>query len=77
MKLNHFICPTCGHDFYCDATYATCDACQTFFYAAQSRTGTALPFTQSVGSPVIAATRHSFIANGYFDINGRWIQMSF
>ncbi len=37
-KVNHFICPTCGHDFYDTGAYATCDACQTFFYAAQSRT---------------------------------------
>lgn len=35
---NHMICPRCGHDFYCDGAYATCDACQTFFYASQSRT---------------------------------------
>lgn len=38
MKINHFICPTCGHDFYASDAYATCDSCQTFFYAAASRT---------------------------------------
>lgn len=38
MKLNHFICPNCGHDFYDDYEYATCDACQCFFYASQSQT---------------------------------------
>jgi hypothetical protein len=32
MKLNHFKCPTCGHDWYEDGAYGTCDACQTFFY---------------------------------------------
>lgn len=37
-KLNHMICPHCGHDFYTACAYATCDACQTFFYAAASRT---------------------------------------
>ena len=37
-KLNHFICPTCGHDFYDSCAYATCDACNTFFYCSQSRT---------------------------------------
>jgi hypothetical protein len=38
MKLNHFICPLCGHDFYADAAYATCDACQCCFYATHSQT---------------------------------------
>lgn len=37
-KMNHFVCPRCGHDFYDDAAYSTCDACQTFFYVSQSRT---------------------------------------
>ncbi len=37
-NLNHMICPTCGHDFYVEAAYGTCDACQTMFYAGQSRT---------------------------------------
>lgn len=37
-NFNHFICPTCGHDFFANGAYATCDACQTFFYAAQSLT---------------------------------------
>jgi hypothetical protein len=38
MTLNHMICPHCGHDFYTDTAYATCAACQTFFYASASRT---------------------------------------
>jgi hypothetical protein len=37
-KMNHFICPSCGHDFYDKCAYATCDACQKFFYCSQSRT---------------------------------------
>lgn len=37
-NLNHFICPNCRHDFYAEAAYATCDACQTFFYVSQSMT---------------------------------------
>ena len=37
-KLNHMICPTCGHDFYTNCAYATCDACQRMFYASESRT---------------------------------------
>lgn len=38
MKLNHMICPLCCHDFYVDTAYATCDACQCFFYASESKT---------------------------------------
>ena len=38
MKIT--ICPNCGHGFYCDAAYATCDACQCLFYANQSSTCT-------------------------------------
>ena len=38
MKLNHMICPHCGHDFYTKSAYATCDACNCFFYASQSKT---------------------------------------
>lgn len=38
MKINHMICPNCGHDFFVDCAYATCDACQTFFYAGESKT---------------------------------------
>jgi hypothetical protein len=37
-NLNHFTCPNCGHDFYADNAYATCDACSCFFYAGESRT---------------------------------------
>lgn len=38
MKLNHFVCPNCGHDFYSDCAYGTCDACNCMFYACQSKT---------------------------------------
>jgi hypothetical protein len=38
VKLNHFICPNCGHDFYTECAYATCDACNCMFYASQSKT---------------------------------------
>jgi len=38
VKVNHFICPNCGHDFYSNCAYATCDSCNTMFYASQSRT---------------------------------------
>jgi hypothetical protein len=37
MKINHMICPLCGHDFYTDCAYGTCDACQCSFYASDSR----------------------------------------
>jgi hypothetical protein len=40
MKLNHFICPNCGHDFYDSDACATCDACHCFFYASQSKSRT-------------------------------------
>ncbi len=36
MKLNHFKCPNCGHDWYEDSCYGTCDKCGTFFYLAQA-----------------------------------------
>lgn len=38
MKLNHFVCPNCGHDFYAEGGYATCDGCQVPFYVSQSQT---------------------------------------
>ena len=38
MKINHFICPNCGHDFYSEAACVSCDACQCCFYASQSKT---------------------------------------
>lgn len=38
MKLNHFICPNCEHDFYMSTAYGICDACQTHFYARDSLT---------------------------------------
>ena len=56
MKLNHFICPNCGHDFYSDCAYATCDACQLFFYASESET--------SIGS------RNTTLCNCYYHKSG-------
>ncbi len=50
-KLNHFICPRCGHDFYATGAYATCDACQTFFYASQSRTCNLADKTFTINAP--------------------------
>jgi hypothetical protein len=38
MKLNYFICPVCGHDFYAEGACVMCDACNCSFYASQSRT---------------------------------------
>jgi predicted amidophosphoribosyltransferase len=38
LKLNHFICPNCGHDFYAEGASVACDACQCCFYASQSHT---------------------------------------
>ncbi len=32
MKLNEFICPSCGHRWFDKCAYGTCDACNTFFY---------------------------------------------
>ena len=66
MKLNHFICPNCGHDFYADAAYATCDACQLCFYAAQSLTRT---------EPVVLK-KTTATGGGYY-LNGQWIQTVF
>ena len=43
MKLNHYICPNCGHDFYDEAACTKCDACQCNFYASQSKTVTLCP----------------------------------
>jgi hypothetical protein len=37
MKLNELICPSCGLKCLVDASYTTCDGCQTYFSAAQSR----------------------------------------
>jgi hypothetical protein len=52
MQINHMICPTCGHDFYVDCAYATCDACQTFFYATQSKTSKKESRNLLAGAPV-------------------------
>lgn len=37
MKLNELVCPSCGLKCMTDATYTTCDSCNTLFYANQSR----------------------------------------
>ena len=37
MKLNKMVCPRCGHEFWTECASGTCDACQTFFYAAWSK----------------------------------------
>lgn len=38
LVINHMICPSCGHDFFIQANYATCPACWCFFYTSQSLT---------------------------------------
>lgn len=68
LKLNHFVCPGCGHDFYAEGAYATCDGCQTTFYAAQSRTCNPPP-------PVIRYPAGTVTGGGYW-LNGVWIQTS-
>ena len=37
-KLNHFVCPNYGHDFYAEGACVSCDACQRVFYASESMT---------------------------------------
>ena len=39
MKLNELICPKCGMKMLTNCSYATCDACNTFFYASQMKKG--------------------------------------
>ena len=59
MKLNHMICPCCGHDFYVDAAYGTCDGCQTFFYVPFSRTvqpPALRPARPTIEFPIVADT---------------------
>lgn len=46
-KLNHFICPTCGHDFYDTGAYSMCDGCLTHFYVSGSRTSHPHRFTKT------------------------------
>lgn len=36
MKLNRFVCPNCGHEWFEDASYSSCDVCLTHFYLDQS-----------------------------------------
>jgi predicted amidophosphoribosyltransferase len=38
MKINHMVCPNCGHDFYVEEAWARCDACGRVFYASESGT---------------------------------------
>ena len=37
MKLNELVCPTCGLKCLTDTSCVTCDSCQTYFHANQSR----------------------------------------
>lgn len=69
IKLNHFICPRCGHDFYAEGAYATCDGCQTVFYASQSKT-CSLPHTSLIRYPAGSVT-----GGGYW-LNGEWVRTS-
>lgn len=66
-QLNHMICPNCGHDFYTQAAYATCDACQTFFYAAQSQTCNPPPHVpnRAMNSGALAAGYPSITVGGW------------
>ncbi len=35
-KVNELVCPTCGLRCFTKCAYATCDGCQTLFYASES-----------------------------------------
>lgn len=49
MKFNELVCPSCGLKCLVDAAYTTCDGCQTYFSAAQSRSrDNPAPLGQSV-----------------------------
>jgi len=37
MKLNELVCPSCGLKCMVDAAFTTCDGCNTYFHASQSR----------------------------------------
>jgi hypothetical protein len=66
VKLNHFICPSCGHDFYCDAAYATCDACQRHFYASESLTSHPSPLPTRTLGEAIGRTPAWLEGSGYY-----------
>lgn len=58
MKLNELVCPTCGLKCLTEASYTTCDSCQTFFYASQSA-GVKLPVKVDIvwpGGPFVQET---------------------
>jgi hypothetical protein len=39
MRLNHIICPNCGHDFFdSDHVQIVCDACGQKFHLSESKT---------------------------------------
>ena len=54
MKLNKMVCPRCGHEFWTDCAYGTCDACQTFFYASWGKGVVIPPRTDSLIGNVVA-----------------------
>ena len=60
MKWNHFICPSCSHDFYDTDDYATCSACQRHFYASESKT--CKRFVPQGGQTIYPAQQPMFIS---------------
>ena len=66
MKLNHFICPNCGHDFYAEGSCVSCDACQCNFYASQSMTCNQRKSMGSFGYPFTYDPTH---INDHFTVN--------
>jgi len=73
MKLNHFKCPTCGHDWYADGAYGTCDACHTFFYVCRpdyKEHNWPQPIQYGVHQGV------SEIGGGYW-LNGQWVPFGY
>jgi len=52
MKVNELVCPTCGLKMYTKCSYATCDGCQTYFHASQSRKSVP-PYSHPVSVPYL------------------------
>jgi predicted amidophosphoribosyltransferase len=73
LKLNHFICPNCGHDFYAEGAHATCDGCQTHFYVANSQT--CEPRHLQIRRSPWSWSQTGYHAGGGYWLNGEWIQM--
>jgi len=64
MKLNHFKCPNCGHDFYSEGACVSCDACQCHFYAGQSLTVTKIYLSQKTNpNPLSQSTMTPTLTN--------------